>query len=162
MSAEMKIRTLNSSDAQDFQRLRLFALQESPAAFSSSYQQEVDNTLGQISERLAPIPEWAWVLGVFTANDVLIALAGFRRERGVKESHKAAMWGMYVAPPYRGQGIARRLLIELISRAKSIPGLLKLDLSVNPTQSAARHLYASLGFVPFGHERDALQIGGRY
>jgi RimJ/RimL family protein N-acetyltransferase len=69
---------------------------------------------------------------------------------------------MYVAPEWRGQGIGRLLLKEVVRRAGEISGLHRILLSVSATQSAARRLYATCGFRAFGTEPQALQIEGRF
>ena len=69
---------------------------------------------------------------------------------------------MYVAPDWRGRGIGRRLLEEVVRRAEKLSGLRRVLLSVSVTQSGARHLYLSLGFSAFGTEPQALQVEGRF
>jgi len=50
-------------------------------------------------------------------------------------------------------------MIEVLRRASSLDGLDKIILTVGDQQTAAKRLYASLGFVIFGHERGALKMG---
>jgi ribosomal protein S18 acetylase RimI-like enzyme len=66
---------------------------------------------------------------------------------------------MYVADSARGAGVGRALLEALIERARQIPDLEEVLLSVAVTQAAARTLYASLGFESYGLERNALRVG---
>ena len=49
-----------------------------------------------------------------------------------------------------------------IDRARQIPGLGLIRLSVESTNEPATSLYASLGFETFGVERRALLVGGEY
>ncbi len=58
-----------------------------------------------------------------------------------------------VAPGWRGRGLGRALLTELIGRAAA-NGVAGLSLSVEDGNAAAR-LYASLGFVTVGREGDS-------
>ena len=69
---------------------------------------------------------------------------------------------MYVVPNWRGQGIGRRLLEEVVRLAEKLPSLQRVLLSVSATPSTARHLYASLGFRAFGTEPQALQVDDRF
>lgn len=67
---------------------------------------------------------------------------------------------MHVLSEHRGQGLSRRLLEELIGRAKG-KGLsrVSLETGVQPTFVAARNLYARAGFAecpPFGSYRPDL------
>lgn len=54
-----------------------------------------------------------------------------------------------VHPAYRGRGLGRRLLLELMRRA-IVRGGRRMTLEVRPSNHAARHLYKDLGFVERG------------
>jgi RimJ/RimL family protein N-acetyltransferase len=45
-----------------------------------------------------------------------------------------------------------------LAHARALPGLEQVNLSVVIVNAAARGLYASLGFVPYGLERRALKL----
>jgi ribosomal protein S18 acetylase RimI-like enzyme len=51
---------------------------------------------------------------------------------------------------------------ETIRRARSIAGLEQLLLGVMISQTAARRLYESLGFVVFGREARAVKVAEQY
>jgi RimJ/RimL family protein N-acetyltransferase len=70
------------------------------------------------------------------------------------------VWGMYVKPEHRGSGVARALLLELLSFAQSVPGITQVNLCVNAENSGAIKLYESVGFKVFGREPRAMQIEG--
>ena len=67
---------------------------------------------------------------------------------------------MYVKPEHRGGGVARSLLLELLSFARSVPGISQVNLCVNAENSGAVRLYVSVGFKVFGTEPHAMQIEG--
>lgn len=69
------------------------------------------------------------------------------------------MWGTYVAPEARGQGVGHRLLEALIDEVRAWDGVERLTLSVVERADAARRLYAALGFEVFGREPDAFRQG---
>jgi RimJ/RimL family protein N-acetyltransferase len=75
-----------------------------------------------------------------------------------KLAHKGYIWGMFVAASARQQGVGRLLMLEAISMARAVPGLRRLNLSVNANNSAAIRLYESLGFKAFGREEGAMLI----
>jgi ribosomal protein S18 acetylase RimI-like enzyme len=102
-----------------------------------------------------------FVLGTL-AEGVLAGVAGFVREPGEKSRHKGFVWGVYVSRKWRAQGIGRKLFTELLQRAGAQPGLERITLCVATTQTAARGLYVSLGFQPYGCEPNALKIGETY
>jgi len=59
---------------------------------------------------------------------------------------------MYVDPAWRGQGVGRALLETLIARARAL-GYHAVRLGTVAEMTAARALYASLGFVPIERYR---------
>jgi ribosomal protein S18 acetylase RimI-like enzyme len=152
----VKIEQLTPEDAAIYQELRLFALQESPAAFGSSYAEEVDLPLEVVRERLEDTRNH--VFGAFNENGQLVGMATLRREQRVRTDHKAFLFGMYILPGHRRQGVGRALLEAVISRAEGL-GVRQVNLTVNNENSAAVLLYGSCGFERFGLERDAFRIG---
>ena len=46
--------------------------------------------------------------------------------------------------------------------ARSLDGVRQVKLGVNATNSAARKLYESAGFLPYGLEPDALYVDGKF
>jgi len=154
----MEIRVLLADDAAAFQELRLLALRECPTAFSSSYEEECDTPLIRVGERLAPAPDRA-VFGAFD-DGRLVATVGLLRERHRKLSHKANVWGVYVAPNFRKRGIGRRLLQAALDHAAAMSGLQQVSLGVNASNSAAIGLYKSIGFEPYCVEKGFMLVDG--
>lgn len=153
----IRTRILGAQDAGAFWRLRLQALEQSPRAFGESAEEHRATSMEVFRKRLASASDENYVLGAFSQAE-LVGTVGFGRSTRHKQRHKATIWGVYVDQPYRGQGIARRLLSEVLERAKSVRGLEQIILTVGDEQSAAKRLYASLGFTVFGHEPQALKI----
>ena len=151
--AQPMIRVLSKTDTGEFWQLRLRALREEPESFAMAFEEaRVVGTLDSSGD--------SFVLGAFTP--AFSGTAGFFRRQGIKNRHKGTVWGMYVTPEARGQGLARSLMSSLISYAADLPDLEQLVLEVVTTNEAARRLYSSLGFVSYGLERRALRIGDRY
>jgi ribosomal protein S18 acetylase RimI-like enzyme len=100
-------------------------------------------------------------LGAFIETR-LAGTAGFMRRPNLKTMHKGTVWGVYVTPGSRNMGIARALLSELIRLAQAQPGLEQIVLNVGAQENAAKRLYLSLGFEPYGFEAGALKIGADY
>jgi ribosomal protein S18 acetylase RimI-like enzyme len=157
----IEIRTLGAQDTDAFWRLRLQALDQSPHAFGESAEEHRATPLETLRKRLATASDDNYVLGAFSTTQ-LVGTVGFGRSLRIKHRHKARIWGVFVDPSHRGQGIARRLLSETLRRAALLSGLEQIILTVGDGQTAARSLYASLGFTVFGHERHALKIGEVY
>lgn len=152
------VRILEAGDVAAFRTLRLAALRECPTAFSSSYEEECDVPLEQSAKRMAPDRDHV-IFGAF-ADEELVGTTGLAREGPRKLAHKAVIWGVYVAPAFRQRGIGRVLLHRALTYAAALPGLRRVSLGVNTANSAAIALYKSMGFEPFGLERDFLLVDG--
>jgi ribosomal protein S18 acetylase RimI-like enzyme len=79
-----------------------------------------------------------------------------------KMRHKGHVWGMYVAPEARGQGLGRLILDAIIQRASVLPDLEEIVLAVTVSNDAARAIYIRAGFVPYCVDPRLLKINGRY
>ena len=86
-------------------------------------------------------------LGAFVA-DALAGTAALVVPPKLKQRHKGHIVGVYVAPPWRGTGLASVLTAQLIAEART-NGLMLLTLSVTIGNEAARRLYRNAGFVPY-------------
>ncbi len=99
------------------------------------------------------------VFGAFHGPE-LVGIAGLSIGEGKKEAHKGLLRGMYVRPGSRKAGIGRRLVETIIELARHQIELLQL--AVVSDNEQARRLYASLGFLEYGIEKNALKQDGRY
>jgi RimJ/RimL family protein N-acetyltransferase len=157
----MEIRVLTEADVALYRPLRLRALQEEPESFGSAYEESAQRPLEEMAHRLRPDPTTGTVtLGAFDPG--LVGMVGLLRDSGIKMQHKAMIWGMYTVPEVRGRGVGRALLAALLAHARTVPGLEQVYLTVVTTQPAARALYESFGFVPYGVEPRTLKLGDRY
>jgi RimJ/RimL family protein N-acetyltransferase len=118
--------------------------------------------MGAVADRFKG--EWSghhgFVMGAFDPD--LIGIVGCVREPRVKRRHVGTIWGMYVVPERRGQGLGHRLLLDAVVHAQKWPELEQLWLDVTATNLPARTLYLSCGFQVIGSRRRALKIGDRY
>ena len=153
-----RIRELGAADAEAFQTLRLAALREHPAAFASSYEEELETPMAEVAQRLISTPE-SCVLGAWL-DSALVGMLGLQREQMRKLSHKAFIWGMYVEPVARRHGVGKRLLAHAVTRAAAMPGVRQINLGVNAANVEAIALYKSAGFTSFGIEHGFMLLDG--
>ena len=153
----MEVRRLVESDAAELWRLRRQALEQEQSSFAESPEELFQVTVETYAQRLRGDND-SFVFGAFRESK-LEGMAGLFRESRLKRRHKGTVWGVYVAPEYRGRGIARAILTEVLKSARTIPDLKWIALSVTTEREPARRLYRSLGFRPWGVEPGALRIG---
>jgi ribosomal-protein-alanine N-acetyltransferase len=83
--------------------------------------------------------------GYFAAFDGQTVL-GYAMLRGWDDGYEIPSFGVCVRPDARGRGIARSLLSEALSRARTA-GACRVMLKVYGENAVARRLYESMGFV---------------
>jgi ribosomal protein S18 acetylase RimI-like enzyme len=86
-------------------------------------------------------------------------MAGFAVNRSANLAHKGFIWGVYVRPKARRNGIGRALVEAAIGAANGRVELLQLTVERGATH--ARRLYIDLGFVEYGLEVNARRVGDR-
>lgn len=154
------IRNIRRDEADQYWSLRLEALKNHPESFGASYELSVQLPMSEVQDRIHTEPD-NYILGAYTAEGILAGMMGFKREYGMKLRHKGFIWGVYVAPQYRGHGLASRLLREVLKRGEALEGIRQINLSVVTTNVSARHLYEKYGFETYGIENYALEVGGQ-
>jgi len=152
------IRELREDDVQVYTELRRESLLESPLAFASSPADDFASSSEAVRDLLRRAPE-SVIFGAFCPQ--LIGAVGLYRDRHLKSSHKAHLWGMYVAPGHRRQGVAAELLQAALRHAWTMPGVSWIHLSVSSAAPAARRLYERAGFELWGTEPEGLRHDGQ-
>lgn len=160
MCAEFLFRRLHPDDATAYMALRLESLTTEPQIFGSSPADDRMRSLEFVRKTLAEQDEQA-VFGAFE-GDRLVGIVGVIRDEGLKERHKARVWGVYVTPAMRGKGIARSLLEAAIDHARGWREVDQLHLTVVEAAPAAKALYVSLGFCVWGREPRVLCWQGQF
>jgi ribosomal protein S18 acetylase RimI-like enzyme len=153
------IRTITPNDASEFWALRFEMLELEPFAYGADLEDHAEGSTSDQVRRLEGLVNGDCAVGAWWDGE-LVGSAVLRREQGRKFRHKANVFSVYVKAHARGQGIARAIMLEVIARARSLPQVTQLNISVMSTQTAARALYESLGFEAWGCEPRALCIDG--
>ncbi|PHM10824.1 GNAT family N-acetyltransferase [Nostoc sp. 'Peltigera malacea cyanobiont' DB3992] len=156
----MIVKKLTKYDVEDYRQIRLEALDKNPDSFGTTYQEEVIKTIEQFRDRI-PVDNNNFILGCFE-DKYLIAIVAFNQESRIKLRHKAYISSMYVKQQYRGKGVGKLLLNELIERAKAINEVQILLLEIVKNNVLAKPLYLSLGFQIYGTEKRAYKYNNQY
>lgn len=151
----IQIRRLLPADAALYRDIRLEGLRLSPEAFGSTFERENAQTLDWFAQRLGNSD----IFGAFDGAEI-VGTAGLLLGTGRKEEHKGRLVGIYVRPNSRKSGVGRRLIEAILDFAR--PRIEIVQLAVVSENHQAIRLYASLGFVEFGLEKNSLKDGGRY
>ncbi|HUB38596.1 MAG TPA: GNAT family N-acetyltransferase [Streptosporangiaceae bacterium] len=145
----VNIRGLTAQDWRQLRAARLAALAEAPYAFASTLAREEAFSDETWQERAGSGRTFgAWQDGV------VVGLATGFPEESPTGWHLVGMW---VAPEYRGQGIADQLVGAVCELAKE-SGASSVTLWVADVNDRARAFYRRLGFVPTG-QRQLLRPG---
>jgi RimJ/RimL family protein N-acetyltransferase len=135
------VRTLGPDDWEVLRDIRLAALQDSPGAFLSTYEQSLDRTE----------TEWrAWpargdCFAAF-ADGEPVGMVGVAPDEAPQSAELFARW---VAPPARGSGAADALIRAAVDWARA-HGCASVHLEVAAGNDRAERVYARHGFVPSG------------
>jgi len=141
------VRAFKPGEWLQYRDVRLRALQESPYAFGSTFEDAVK------------YPDEIWrnrLLDLSITSD--LALAAFDGDEAVglawgridpETPERADLFQMWGSPDIRGQGIGRQLLDGVIEWARQQDaGFVMLGVTIG--NEPAEQLYLSAGFAPFG------------
>lgn len=142
------VRRLNRYQWREYRDLRLRALADSPDAFTTTLAQAQARTDTDWSNQVTSGAE-------SPAQIALVAEIGLRLVGlawgGIDSTdpRRVYLTQMWVDPGFRGIGVGRKLLGNIIGWARSVNAELVL-LSVTSGNSSAKRLYKNAGFEPVG------------
>lgn len=149
---------MSRAEVAAWRELRAEALKNHPTSFSSSYEDFVLLDETEVASRI-PEPGGSDVLFGAYLRGELEGCAGFFREKGLKERHRGLIWGVYLRPVLRGQGVGEALIEKIIDHARVRVDVLRL--AVTSDNTGVRDLYLRMGFKLIGTEPRALRHDGR-
>lgn len=155
----MAIVRLLPHHAPAYRALMLDAYARHPDAFTSSVDERAALPLAWWEARLAQTPDAAEAVWASLAGDAIQGVAGLSFERREKVRHKATLFGMYVHPEQRGQGLGRQLVDAVLTHARALPHIALVQLTVSEGNAGAIALYRAAGFEPWGCEPLAVRVG---
>lgn len=157
---EILIREASPKDAMDFRDLRLYALQDSPTAFSADYQRNLSHPAQYWEDLLTVHPDESTMF-LACQESQLIAKTGIGRGGSPKTRHSAMIWGVYVRPEWRGLHIAEELINACFTWARARK-IVAAKLGVTTTNVSAIRCYERCGFKITGTELRAVYYEGQY
>src|SRR5688500_13685227 len=142
---------LHPSDAERYTKLRRRMLRDAPWAFSASPDEDIALDLTHLRRTYAEPHSATFAIEAPPpdASD-LVASAGIYRMTQPKFLHRAQIWGVFVAEPYRGRGFGRAVMTAAVDVARTWPGVVFVDLAVSANLPEAQSLYVSMGIESLG------------
>jgi RimJ/RimL family protein N-acetyltransferase len=157
----VEFRRLVLSDLDSYFANRLRALQNSPSAFLTTYEEEKRNGSDHFAKTLSYQGKDRIIFGAVENGKVVGTIGLFQEERE-KLIHKATIWGMYVDVEWRKSGVGAKLVDLAIHYSKNHLQVTGVYLSVEANNASARRLYESKGFKVWGTEPKAMAIDGKF
>ncbi len=145
--SEITVRVLTEEDWEQYRSVRLSALKESPEAFVATHEQEreYDDQLWRDrmnrSERL-----------LAEVDEDSVGVASLGTVEGESGTELAELFGLWVAPAWRGRGVAAKLVKAAAEHARN-RGLGHLAYWVGTDNGRAVAFASSFGFRPTDSRR---------
>lgn len=105
----------------------------------------------------------SFTIGAYVENK-LAGIVSFTRDGNDREKlrHKGILYRMYVSAAYRGLGIAKILIENVIIRAKQLENMEQINLTVISNNIKAKNIYINFGFETFSTEKNAIKWKNNY
>lgn len=152
----MTITKLPSSRWQDYKKLRLEAVEDSPQSFLATTEETNQETQAEWKNKIENM------FFAIDEKDNLVGMIGCYQEKLTKQQHIANIVSFYIKPEYRRQGLGRELIKTAIDFAKTKKEIEKIQLGVITTQKPAIELYKSIGFATIGEQKKAIKVDDKF
>lgn len=139
-----KVEIASHTDWRQVRRMRLAALQDTPDAFGSTFEDEVHRLPEWWSERLRSSGSTTFI-AVEPEESGMAVLGPFR------SPPECGLFAVWVAPAHRGLGVGDALMKSVINEARA-RGVGRLVLHVGRHNLPAQRLYLRHGFSFTGRE----------
>jgi RimJ/RimL family protein N-acetyltransferase len=158
--ASLQLRRLSRTDAEAFSALRRAVTADNPIPMGLSIDDELTRSIEGFRAQLsAPAP--SAMFGAFAGAQLVASAAVSIASMFSAQKHKWILWGVFVHPDFRKQGLGRKLTQQALTHAFD-KGARRVNLLVFLPNEAAVDLYRSLGFAPFGTEPEVVQLAGKW
>ncbi|MBC7391270.1 MAG: GNAT family N-acetyltransferase [Opitutaceae bacterium] len=105
----------------------------------------------------------SFTLGAYLDGQ-LAGVVSFERDGAKREKlrHKGTLFRMLIAKEFRQQGVGKKLIEEVIQKAKTISDIEQINLTVIALNHTAKQLYEKYGFKVFSVEEHATKWKEKY
>lgn len=149
--ASVVVRRVTPADGALLREVRLRALQDTPEAFSSTYEDEAQRPQPFWDERARNASAGNNLFSglALLADEAVGLIGGFRND---EDGHHADidLVSMWVAPSHRGTGVAAALVEAVLDWARDDAAAEIVGLWVTRGNDRAQRFYERLGFVETG------------
>ena len=158
----MKLQTLVPQNYDAYFALRLESLQQCPNMYATDAN-EWKATAREVIEKHLVLSESGTspILGAWQ-GDKLVGQVGFKPESRPTVRHKATLWGLYVQPNFRRQGVGKQLVHLAMATAKEMPDLEQLRAVATLDGDGLHHFFTACGFREYGREPRAKLFENTY
>ena len=158
----MKLQTLVPQNYDAYFALRLESLQQCPNMYATDAN-DWQNAARETIEKhlLLSEADTAPIFGMWHEAE-LVGQIGLKPESRPTVRHKASLWGLYVKPAFRRQGIGQALVAAAIGSARERPFVEQVRAVATLDGEALLHFFTSCGFVEYGREPRAKLYQGSY
>ena len=155
------IREATEEDGDALFNLYLEALREHPDAFAADHRQTAGDRLIWVRRLRRNLEEGTGTICLAAHGETFVGMSGVYRRSLARMRHVATIWGMYVRPTWRSQGLGSRLFQANGEWAQE-NDVHMVRLAVVAGNTAAIRCYAENGFIVYGVEPEALRHGDEY
>lgn len=160
---DFKIIKLPLERWREYKDLRLFAIKNEPTAFATSFEEAAEDLDENWQTYLKEGNEGKKSYLLFAeVEGKLVGMVGALKNSSKKRSHAASIVAVFVDSSYRGRGIGKRLMQNILNLLKEDPQIIKVDLDVNTQNKEAVRLYESCGFEIVGTYHKELYYEGDF
>ena len=149
------VRRLGEADWQEFRRVRLYALEESPEAFSATRAEEEASDDASWLERVRRSPRFLAERGGTVVG--MASLGRYEVAEG-ESDNSGEIYGLWVTPALRGTGVATAL-VNAASRQAGDDGRSHIVYWVSTSNGRAVAFASGLGFRPTDSRRPMRGVG---
>jgi RimJ/RimL family protein N-acetyltransferase len=138
------IRQANISDWNDLKHIRLKALKCDPQSFGSNVHDESLKTDKEWQKQLTT--ENGAIFLLFQDSQI-IGMTGISLQKDDLSEENTALWGSWLEPDLRGQGISKMMYKARVEWAKEHPTATKIIVLHRETNTASKNAILSQGFT---------------